>query len=79
MAGMITSTKRIIYGHTHILRHEVIGAIEHLNPGTWSPAFLDVECTQRIGQQAFVWIAPNLEGARTAKLLQVEGESIREM
>jgi UDP-2,3-diacylglucosamine pyrophosphatase LpxH len=79
MAGMITSTKRIIYGHTHVLRHEVIGAIEHLNPGTWSPAFLDVECTQRMGQQAFVWIAPNLEGARTAKLLQVEGESIREM
>ncbi|MBY0314141.1 MAG: metallophosphoesterase [Bdellovibrionales bacterium] len=73
-AGMITSTKRIVYGHTHFIRHEMIGPIEHLNPGTWSPAFLDVECTQREGQQAFVWITPSAnEGeGRKAQLMYME-------
>jgi UDP-2,3-diacylglucosamine pyrophosphatase LpxH len=79
MSGLITSTKRIIYGHTHILRHEVIGAIEHLNPGTWSPAFLDVECTQLQGQKAFIWITPQTEGGRSARLLQVDGQKVREL
>ncbi|MBY0383719.1 hypothetical protein K2X05_01055, partial [bacterium] len=79
MSGMITGTKRIIYGHTHVLRHEVIGAIEHLNPGTWSPAFLDVECTQLQGQKAFVWITPDVESGRAARLLQVSGQKIIEM
>jgi UDP-2,3-diacylglucosamine pyrophosphatase LpxH len=77
MAGMITGVKRIIFGHTHILRHEMIGAIEHLNPGTWSPAFLDIECTQFLGQKAFIWIYPSgEEGARQAKLLVVQGDQI---
>jgi UDP-2,3-diacylglucosamine pyrophosphatase LpxH len=79
MAGMITGTRRSVFGHTHILRHEVIGGIEHLNHGTWSPAFQDVECTQKEGQNAFIWIAPSSSGTtREAKLFQVEGESIRE-
>jgi UDP-2,3-diacylglucosamine pyrophosphatase LpxH len=79
LSGMITSTKRIIYGHTHIVRHEIIGAIEHLNPGTWSPAFLDVECTKFQGQKAFVWISPQADGFRSAKLMQVDGDKIIEI
>ncbi len=79
MSGLITATKRIIYGHTHTLRHEIIGAIEHLNPGTWSPAFLDVECTKLEGQKAFVWIYPQEDGGRSAKMLQVRGESVVEL
>lgn len=79
MAGMITSTRRSVFGHTHVLRHEVIGGIEHLNPGTWSPAFLDVECTKKEGQNAFVWIAPSATGAmREAKLFLVKGENVQE-
>lgn len=79
MAGMITGTKRIIFGHTHVLRHEMIGGIEHLNPGTWSPAFEDVECTRYEGQQAFVWISPSDEGPRQARLLQVKDRKIQEI
>lgn len=80
MAGMITNTRRSVFGHTHVLRHEVIGGIEHLNPGTWSPAFLDVECTQKEGQNAFIWLEPNETGiTRDAKMYLVEHESIREV
>lgn len=68
-AGQITKVQRIIYGHTHIMRHEMIGSVEHLNSGCWSPAFLDVECTKPIGQKTFVWIEPESE-IRRASLLQ---------
>lgn len=68
MSGAITKTKRVIYGHTHVVRHEIIGAIEHLNPGSWSPAFLDVECTKPIGQKTFVWIQPGSDGLREARV-----------
>lgn len=54
----ITRVNRVIYGHTHQIRHEMIGSVEHLNSGTWSPAFLDVECTISSDQKTFVWIAP---------------------
>ncbi|MBY0452189.1 MAG: metallophosphoesterase, partial [Bdellovibrionaceae bacterium] len=42
----ITQVKRVVYGHTHIPRHEFYGFVEHLNSGTWSPAFTNVECTE---------------------------------
>lgn len=70
MSGAITKTRRVIYGHTHIVRHEIIGAIEHLNPGSWSPAFADVECTKPIGQKTFVWIQPGDADVREAKIFQ---------
>lgn len=77
MAGMITNTRRSVFGHTHFMRHEIVGGIEHLNPGTWSPAFLDVECTQREGQQAFVWISPDGTGTtREAKIYLVEDQTV---
>lgn len=78
-AGMITGTKRIVYGHTHFIRHEMIGPIEHLNPGTWSPAFLDVECTEREGQQAFIWITPGATSAegRRAQLMYMEKDVLQ--
>lgn len=75
MTGTITKTGRVIYGHTHIIRHEVIGAIEHLNPGSWSPAFLDVECTKPIGQKTFVWIQPGPQGVREARIFHFDGFS----
>ncbi len=70
MAGAITHVQRIVFGHTHQPRHEMIGPIEHLNSGCWSPAFLDIECTKPIDQKTFVWITPGKDGGRQAELLQ---------
>ena len=72
MASLITGVSRIVYGHTHIHRHEIIGPVEHLNSGTWSPAFEDVECEKPIEQKTFIWIYPEKEGQRRAKLYQFE-------
>lgn len=76
MAGMITNVSRVIYGHTHIVRHEIIGAIEHLNSGTWSPAFDDVECRRPINKKTFVWLEPTKSGRREASIHEVFGGQI---
>ncbi len=74
-AGLITQVTRVIYGHTHEVLHELIGGMEHLNSGTWSPAFADVECTLSQDSKTFIWIYP--EGAnRSAKVLKVEKDQI---
>lgn len=69
MASAITHVNRIVYGHTHQIRHELIGSVEHLNSGCWSPAFLDVECIQSIDQKTFVWLEPSQPNERKASLL----------
>ncbi|MFZ3230058.1 MAG: metallophosphoesterase [Pseudobdellovibrio sp.] len=68
----ITGVKRIVYGHTHISRHEYYGSVEHLNSGTWSPAFTDVECTESSDKNTYVWISPTYHdpSVRKAELLQ---------
>lgn len=78
MASAITRVQRIVFGHTHHARHELIGAVEHLNSGCWSPAFLDVECTKPIDQKTFVWISSSADsGTRQAELLKfVDGKSV---
>lgn len=73
-ASRITKVQRIVYGHTHIVRHEMIGAVEHLNSGCWSPAFVDVECTRAIDQKTFVWIEPDAEIRRASVLKFSEGQ-----
>jgi len=67
--GLIAGVSRIVYGHTHNALHQMIGPIEHLNSGTWSPAFLDVECTKKVGKLSFVWIKPKEDGQREAELM----------
>ncbi len=74
MTSMITKVNRVVYGHTHVARHEIIGAVEHLNCGTWSPAFEDVECTRPIGKKNYVWIAPGKSGRREAQLLEMQSD-----
>lgn len=69
MTSAITKVKRIVYGHTHKARHEVIGSVEHLNPGCWSPAFLDIECTKPLDQKNYVWISPMENADRKAELV----------
>lgn len=68
----IAQVKRVIYGHTHIPRHEYYGFVEHLNSGTWSPAFTNVECTESSERNAYIWITPSVEdqSIRKAELLQ---------
>lgn len=76
LASLITKVSRIIYGHTHVARHEIIGAVEHLNSGTWSPAFLDVECKKPIGQKTFVFIRPDNAGGREANVYQIKNAKV---
>ena len=70
-ASLITGVNRVVYGHTHFPRHEMIGPVEHLNSGTWSPVFEDVECKKPLSKKSYVWIAPvqGEEELRGAKLL----------
>lgn len=75
MASAITNVKRIVYGHTHHVRHEIIGSVEHLNSGCWSPAFLDVECTKPIDQKTYVWISPSETGNRQAEVFRFDTDS----
>ena len=70
LSCQITGVNRIVYGHTHHPRHEIIGFCEHLNSGTWSPNFSDVECTKRNSKYNYVWIEPLAEGSRHARLLE---------
>lgn len=74
MASAITQVKRIVYGHTHHVRHEIIGSVEHLNSGCWSPAFLDVECTKPIDQKTYVWISPGDSSNRQAEVFRFDGD-----
>jgi hypothetical protein len=67
----IAQVKRVIYGHTHFPRHEYYGFVEHLNSGTWSPAFTNVECTESTERNAYVWLTPTEDQKlRKAELLQ---------
>lgn len=68
ISSKITRVKRVVYGHTHIPRHEIAGEIEHLNSGCWSPAFLDVECTKLFSKKLFVWLTPGEGDVRKAEL-----------
>ena len=73
-SSWITGVNRVVYGHTHITRHEVVGGVEHLNSGCWSPAFIDVECTKSVDQKTYVWISPCNRGDREAQLIAYEPE-----
>ena len=63
----VTGVYRIVYGHTHIPRHEFYGAVEHLNAGSWSPGFTDVECTDAVERNTYVWIYPSIENPDVRK------------
>jgi UDP-2,3-diacylglucosamine pyrophosphatase LpxH len=76
VSARIARVKRVIYGHTHIARHEYIGEVEHLNSGCWTPAFLDVECTKPMGKKTYIWIEPGEDGKREAQLREfIRGDS----
>lgn len=57
----ITSTDRVIFGHTHREMHTSVDQTEVINTGTWSPAFKDPECREKYSRQCFAWIKPGKE------------------
>ena len=63
----ITGVNRIVYGHTHSARHEFYGSVEHLNSGSWSPGFTDVNCTESVERNNYIWITDDEENVNTRK------------
>lgn len=76
----ITQVKRVILGHTHREDKLMIGDVAVLNSGTWSSAYLDVECEKPDGRKCFVWVRPvaNSE-AREALLFEWEGPTYKRL
>lgn len=80
IAAAITKVNRVVHGHTHVAKHEVVGPVEYLNSGTWSPGFEDVECTKPFGKKYFIWLKPKEHGEqqdstthiREAELLEID-------
>ncbi len=60
--SILTNTSRVVFGHTHHVKHELVGSVEFLNPGSWSPVFKDIECTEPLTRYAYVKICPQGEG-----------------
>lgn len=80
MISRLTSVQRVVFGHSHHEMQAKVNDIEYLNPGTWSPAFYDVECTKPYGRKCFVWIKPDQTGAgRTAELFEWKDPDIEKI
>jgi UDP-2,3-diacylglucosamine pyrophosphatase LpxH len=59
LIAAVAGVNRVVLGHTHVERHVRVGPVELLNPGTWSPAFRDLACTEPEGRKCVVWIRPS--------------------
>lgn len=62
-AAQIARVSRVVHGHTHQEKHLGYEGIDLINTGTWSPAYLDLECTKPYGRKCFAWIRPNDTGS----------------
>ena len=71
LAAQMTKVNRVIHGHTHAEMHILYQGIELINTGTWSPAYLDIECTKPYGKKCFAWIKPNALGSGREALLGI--------
>ncbi len=72
----VAGVRRVIVGHSHHEEHSVVDGVELLNPGTWSPAYEDAECTIRLGRTCVVWVRPSQDGTRTAHLMEWTGDAL---
>jgi UDP-2,3-diacylglucosamine pyrophosphatase LpxH len=71
MAARLVGVNRVVQGHSHLERHETIGGVDHLNTGTWSFAYHDVECTRPYGRKCFAWLKPSpVQATREAALFE---------
>ncbi len=73
--AMLCGARRVIMGHTHVLRRDVIQGIEYLNTGHWAPAWRDLECTVPVGLNGFAWLQTREDGSSNAELRVFEGGS----
>ncbi len=62
--------KRVIQGHTHILANKLVGDVQYINTGAWTPLFHDAECSKAYGRKPFAWITQNADGTSSAELHQ---------
>jgi len=61
----------VVHGHTHQEKHRIHQSVDIINSGTWSPAYLDIECTKPYGRKCFAWIRPkDPDGGRIAELVE---------
>ncbi len=58
----IAGVRRLIFGHTHRELHTRTESAEVINTGTWSPAYLDLECTKPMGKKTFASVRPLPQG-----------------
>jgi len=73
--GLVTGANRVVFGHTHEVKHEIVGLIEYLNPGSWSPIFEDYECTKPLTRYIYVKISPDeTDENRVANLNEWKGD-----
>jgi UDP-2,3-diacylglucosamine pyrophosphatase LpxH len=71
LISAITGAERVVFGHTHRPGRCIVGPVEYLNGGFWSPAFSDPRCARRVGTQTYVHIRPKSDGpGRDAALLE---------
>lgn len=68
LISAVSGTSRVVFGHTHREVHTRMGDVEVLNAGTWSPAFADPTCQERVGRTCVVWIEPREGGERVASV-----------
>lgn len=73
----LSGARRVVMGHTHILRRAVFQGIEYLNTGHWAPAWRDLECTQMMGSNGFAWLRHDEDGRSEAELRVWEGQGSR--
>lgn len=66
LSSLIVGVDRVVLGHTHLEENRAIDGVQVYNPGSWSPAFKDPECTQPYGRKCFVWLRPEGEGREAA-------------
>ena len=74
LLGRAVGVRRVVMGHTHRARHQLHGAFEYVNTGTWSPMFHDVECTQRFGERHLLWLRPGPEGREATLYAWKDGQ-----
>lgn len=79
LIAAVTGVNRIVLGHSHEEIHTTYGEVEVLNPGTWSPAFRDPECTEPEGRTCVVWIRPGASGVRKASVEIWTDPGLREL
>jgi UDP-2,3-diacylglucosamine pyrophosphatase LpxH len=69
LLSTITGVNRIVLGHNHVPECSKFDDVEYLNSGSWSPAYSEPECINRIGTPTFVWIGENEHKTRRTATL----------